>query len=120
MWTEGQRRIYRREGEGYPSGLRDAGWARMEPMIPPARPGGRPRKTDMRAAMNTILYPLPCTRCAPAALGLYLPRDGFPPRSTVYTFFASSSVMASERRSGPRISRTSPIPDIHRPPMETA
>ena len=25
-------------------------------MIAPVRPGGRPRKTEMRAAMNAILY----------------------------------------------------------------
>ena len=55
MWTEEQRRIYRREGEGYPNDLRDAEWARLEPLIPPARPGGRPRKTDMRAAMTHAL-----------------------------------------------------------------
>jgi len=30
--------------------------ARLEPLIPEASPGGRPRKTDMRAAMNAILY----------------------------------------------------------------
>ena len=82
MWTEGQRRIYRREGEGYPSDLRDAEWARLEPLIPPARPGGRPRKTDMRAAMNAILYLLR-TGCP----WRYLPRDSFPPRSTVYNIF---------------------------------
>jgi len=66
-------------GEGYPSDLRDAEWARLEPLIPGATPGGRPRKTDMRAAMNAILYLLRtgCPWC-------YLPRDGFPPRSTVY------------------------------------
>jgi putative transposase len=94
MWTEGQRRICRREGEGYPSDLRDVEWARLKPMIPPARPGGRPRKTDMRAAMNAILYLLR-TGCP----WRYLPRDGFPPRSTVYNIFASCSVMASGRRS---------------------
>jgi hypothetical protein len=44
------------EGGGYPSDLRDAEWARLEPLIPEAWPGGRPRKTDMRAAMNAILY----------------------------------------------------------------
>ena len=27
MWTEEQRLIYRREGDGYPSDLRDAEWA---------------------------------------------------------------------------------------------
>jgi Putative transposase of IS4/5 family (DUF4096) len=66
MWTEEQRRIYRREGDGYPSDLRDAEWARLEPMLPPARPGGRPRKTDIRAAMSAVLY-LPRTGC-PLAL----------------------------------------------------
>lgn len=48
----------------------------------PARPGGRPRKTDMRAAMNAILYLLR-TGCP----WRYLPRDTFPPRSTVYNIF---------------------------------
>jgi len=82
MWTAEHRRTYRREGEGYPSDLRDAEWARLEPLIPRASPGGRPRKTDMRAAMNAILYLLR-TGCP----WRYLPRDGFPPRSTVYNLF---------------------------------
>src|ERR1700730_17896367 len=56
MWTEVDRRIYRREGNGYPSDLRNAEWARLAPLIPEASPGGRPRKTDMRAAMNAIFY----------------------------------------------------------------
>ena len=56
MWTEEQRRICRREGDGYPSDLRGAEWAQLEPLIPSVWPGGRPRKTDMRAAMNAILY----------------------------------------------------------------
>jgi transposase len=42
----------------------------------------RPRKTDMRAAMNAILYLLR-TGCPLR----YLPCDGFPPRSTVYNIF---------------------------------
>lgn len=50
--------------------------------IPLAKPGGRPRKTNMRAAMNAILYVLR-TGCPRR----YLPRDGFPPRSTVYNIF---------------------------------
>ena len=36
-------------------------------MIPAAKPGGRPRKTDMRAAMNAIFYLLR-TGCRPAVL----------------------------------------------------
>jgi putative transposase len=62
--------------------MRDAEWARLEPPISPACPGGRPRKTDLRAAMNAILYLLR-TGCP----WRYLPRDSFPPRSTVYNIF---------------------------------
>ena len=51
-------------------------------MIPPARPGGRPRKTDMRAAMHAILHLLR-TGCP----WRYLPRDSFLPRSTVDNIF---------------------------------
>jgi putative transposase len=82
MWTEEHGRIYRREGSGYPSDLRDAGWARLAPLIPEASPGGRPRKTDMRAAMNAIFYLL-----RTGWPWRYLPRDSFPPRSTVYNIF---------------------------------
>ena len=56
--------------------------ARFEPLIPEASPGGRARKTDMRAAMNAILYLLR-TGCP----WRYLPRDSVPPRSTVYNIF---------------------------------
>jgi transposase len=71
MWTEGQRRIYRREGEGCPSDLPDVEWARLEPMIPPARPGGRPRKTDMRPvpAAHRLPLALPAARRVSATLG---------------------------------------------------
>jgi transposase len=62
--------------------MTDAEWALLEPLIPPAKPGGRPRETDMREAINAILYLLR-TGCP----WRYLPRDGFPPRSTVYNIF---------------------------------
>jgi transposase len=45
---------------------------------PGAKAGGRPRKTDMRTAMSAIFYLL-CTGCP----WRYLPREPFPPRSTV-------------------------------------
>jgi putative transposase len=82
MWTERDRSIYARVGGRYPSDLTDGEWALLEPLIPPAKPGGRPRETDMRAAINAILYLLR-TGCP----WRYLPRDGFPPRSTVYNIF---------------------------------
>src|SRR5437763_8219677 len=82
MWTDEHRATYRRSDERFPSDLTDAEWERLAPLIPDAKPGGRPRKTDMRAAMNAILYLLR-TGCP----WRYLPRDGFPPRSTVYNIF---------------------------------
>ena len=54
----------------------------MAPLIAPAKPGGRPRQTDMRSAMNAIFYLLR-TGCP----WRYLPRGVFPPRSTVYNIF---------------------------------
>jgi len=82
MWTAKHRAQHRQTGAGFPSDLTDAEWDRLAPLIPPASPGGRPRKTDMRAAMNALLYLLR-TGCP----WRYLPRDGFPPRSTVYNIF---------------------------------
>jgi transposase len=82
MWTQTHREIYRQCGEGLPSNLTDGQWARLEPLIPPAKPGGRPRETDMRAALNAIFYLLR-TGCP----WRYLPRGDFPPRSTVYNIF---------------------------------
>jgi transposase len=82
MWTNEHRTTYRQSGRGFPSDLTDGEWARLGPLIPPADPGGRPRKTDMRAAMNAIFYLLR-TGCP----WRYLPGDPFPPRSTVYNIF---------------------------------
>jgi transposase len=81
-WTEADRRTYRQDGDRIPSDLTDAEWSRLEPLIPEAKPGGRPRKTDMRAAMNAIFFVLR-TGCP----WRYLPPGAFPPRSTVYNIF---------------------------------
>src|SRR3954447_6956443 len=65
----------------YPSDLTDAQWALIEPHIPPVRPGGRPRKTDMRDVVDAIFYILR-TGCQ----WRYLPSD-LPPKSTVWRYF---------------------------------
>jgi putative transposase len=65
----------------YPSDLTDAQWALLGPWIPPPRPGGRPRKTDMREVVNAIFY-LTREGCSWRAL----PHD-FPPWKTVYNYF---------------------------------
>jgi putative transposase len=64
----------------YPSDLTDAQWSLLEPWIPPPRPGGRPRKTDMREVVNAIFY-LTREGCTWRAL----PHD-FPPWKTVYNY----------------------------------
>lgn len=60
MWTVEHRERYRRDEAGYPSNLTNAEWDRLSPLVPDAKPGGRPRKTDMRMAVNAMFY-LPCT-----------------------------------------------------------
>ena len=56
MWTDTDRGTYRRAGNGLPSDLTDPEWERLAPLVPAAKPGGRPRKTDMRSAINAIFY----------------------------------------------------------------
>lgn len=40
----------------YPGDLTDAERAILAPLIPAAKPGGRPRKWHMRAVLNGIFY----------------------------------------------------------------
>ena len=40
----------------YKADLTDAQWEIIEPLIPPAKPGGRPREVDIREVLNTLLY----------------------------------------------------------------
>ena len=46
------------EKRRYPTDLTDTEWAILEPLIPPEKPGGRPRSVDMREIMNAISYVL--------------------------------------------------------------
>lgn len=66
---------------GYDTDLSDAQWARVEPLIPPAKSGGRPRTTEVRKALDAVLY-LVKTGCQ----WRLLPRT-FPPWRTVYDYF---------------------------------
>ena len=69
------------ERKPYPSDLSDAEWQIIKPLIPPAKPGGRPRKTDIREVLNGIFYELR-SGCA----WRMLPHD-LPPCKTVYHYF---------------------------------
>jgi transposase len=81
MWTQKNRPRYDRDHLRYPSDLTDEEWAIVAPLIPPPRPGGGKRRTDMRAVVNGLMYIL-STGCQ----WRYIPKD-FPPRSTVYNYF---------------------------------
>src|SRR2546421_11873893 len=69
--------------QAYPTDLTDAQWALLEPLIPPAKHGGRPRVVAMREVVNTILY-LNRTGCQ----WDMLPHDLLP-KSTVYEYFGA-------------------------------
>jgi putative transposase len=42
--------------KAYPSDLTDKQFAVLEPLIPPAKTGGRPRTVSMREVLNTLFY----------------------------------------------------------------
>ena len=66
MWTPEHRRAADRRGLRYASDLSDAEWALVEPLIPPAKRGGRPRDVNVREVLNAIFYVL-STGCQGAA-----------------------------------------------------
>ena len=80
-WDAIARRQHNRDHLRYPSDLTDRECSIMEPFIPPAKSGGRPRTTDMREVVNAILS-IGGSACQWRAL----PRD-FPPASRVRGYF---------------------------------
>ena len=65
----------------YPTDISDEEWNILEPLIPPEKPGGRPRTTDMREVINAIWYIL-----RSGCQWRLLPHE-FPPWSTVWSYF---------------------------------
>ncbi len=65
----------------YPSDLTDEQWQVIEPLIPPAKPGGRPRTVDMREVVNTLFY-----QARTGCQWDYLPHDLLP-KGTVWNYF---------------------------------
>lgn len=81
MWKPEHRRTADHRGLRYPSDLTDAEWALVEPMIPPAKRGGRRREVNIREVLNAVFYVL-STGCQWQAL----PKD-LPPKSTAHCYF---------------------------------
>jgi len=65
----------------YPSDLTETELQILDPLVPPSKPGGRPREQDMHEILNGIFYTLR-SGCA----WRMLPHD-FPPHQTVYDYF---------------------------------
>ena len=81
MWKPEHRVAAERGGLRYPSDLTDAEWRRIEPEIPPAKRGGRPREVNLREVFNAICYVL-ATGCQWKAL----PKD-LAAKSTAHHYF---------------------------------
>ena len=65
----------------YPTDLTDAQWALLAPLLPPAKPGGRPRSVDLREIVNAILY-----QVRSGGAWRLLPHE-FPPWGTVHWYY---------------------------------
>ena len=65
----------------YSTDLTDALWQRIEPLIPPPKPNGRDRETDVREVINAVPYRLR-TGCS----WRNLPHD-LPPHGTVWFYY---------------------------------
>jgi transposase len=72
---------YNRDNLRYPSDLTDDEWSHIEPIIPPAKRGGRKRSVEPQEIVNGLMYVL-STGCQ----WRYVPKD-LPPKSTLFGYF---------------------------------
>jgi putative transposase len=69
------------ERKPYPSDMTDDQWAIIEPLLPEAKPGGRPRAVDLREVLNGIFYLV-----KGGIPWRFMPHD-LPPWGTVHFFY---------------------------------
>jgi putative transposase len=67
--------------KAYRSDLTDEQWEVIKPLLPAAKPGGRPRTVDLREVVNTLFY-----QDRTGVQWDYLPHDLLP-KSTVWDYF---------------------------------
>jgi putative transposase len=75
------RALHARKGLSLPTDLTEAEWAVLEPLLPPALPGGRPRKWPLRRIVEAMLYLLR------GGWPWWMLPPGFPPATTVQRYF---------------------------------
>ncbi len=94
MWTPESRALVGDFGAG--QALSDEQYRLVEPLVPPAKPGGRPRSTDMRRVLDGLFYVVR-TGCQWRHLP---PPPTSPPWQTVYWYmraFARTGVWEAMR-----------------------
>jgi len=69
------------ERKAYPTDLTDEQWDLVRPLLPAAKPGGRPRSVDLREVLNGVLYVV-----RGGASWRMLPHD-LPPWGTVHFYY---------------------------------
>lgn len=80
-WSKTTRDKYRHCGRRFASDMTDAEWVRLEPLLPPAKRRGRPRKRSLRVIVEAILY-----MAWSGVQWRALPAQ-FPPFTTVQSYF---------------------------------
>ncbi len=65
----------------YHSDLTDSEWAVIAPLIPAAKPGGRPRRVDIQAILNALF-----SQQRMGCQWRYVPKE-YPAWSTVWSYF---------------------------------
>jgi len=85
--------------KAYPTDLKDAEWEILRPLLPDAKPGGRPRSVDLREILNAIFY-----RERSGCAWEMLPHD-LPPAKTVYDYFNKWSQDGTWERINARLVR---------------
>src|SRR5262245_14149273 len=69
--------------KAYRSDLNDAQWTNIDKLMPPDKPGGRPREVDLREVVNTVFY-----QSRTGVQWDYLPHD-LVPKSTAFDYFTA-------------------------------
>ena len=92
--------------KSYPSDLTDEQWEILGPLLPPAKPGGRPRTVDLREVVNGILYLL-----RSGCPWRMVPHD-LPPWQTLYKYIRSWTMDGTCRNESMR--RYAPASEIGR------